>query len=454
MDFLLQKLERGFVFYCLFRFGFSVLGLLVMVVVLALLLVQPFTKPAEAGEIQTERVQQVTGKKAADEKAAHKKMMPKYFQYLRDVDPSIVQEMRYFGSHNFLGRQVEGYEAAECILTNRAAQALKKVQKRLVGQGLSLKVYDCYRPQRAVNDFIGWSKSDEDTTTKAEFYPTLKKSTLFKRGYIARRSAHSRGSTVDLTIIKLPPAKQPQFSLAQQAACFLERSARFLDNSLDFGTGYDCFHEKSHTRSPLIGDVARKNRSLLIEEMAAVGFDNYSKEWWHFSLRNEPFQKTHFDFPIRAKSGKKPRSIEALIKETAIEETVIKKVEPEIDLLQYDLLPVDGELHVVCVSDDDVLNVRSVPLNKRGQKSKQKQAASAIVAAIPFDGVGIVSKGCTGPVKLASWHEFSAQARHKAGTPWCYLVSYKIDARGETVALGGWVSGAYLGGNFTPRTCR
>ncbi len=467
MNFLMKKFQFWCVSYCL-----SFLFYLVLVVVLALLIVQPSAGPVAAAETKTERVQ----------KAAAEKPMPKHFRYLRDVDPSIVQEMRYFGSHNFLGRRVKGYEAAECILTNRAAQALKKVQKKLADKGLSLKVYDCYRPQRAVNDFIGWSKLDEDTTTKAEFYPTLKKSTLFKRGYIARRSAHSRGSTVDLTIIKLPPAEQPHFSFAEQAACFLEKAARYLDNSLDFGTGYDCFHEKSHTRSPLIGEIARKNRSLLVKEMAAVGFENYSKEWWHFSLKNEPFQKTHFDFPIRpirSKGDEKPKSIEALIKETALEkaepenndnldksdEKPSDKVEgeqqqvailsqPDEDLSPYDLLPVDGALRVVCVADDDVLNVRSVPLNKRDQKANEKNAGSAIVAAIPYDGIGVISRGCTGPTKLARWHELSTQRRREAGTPWCYLVSYKMDEDSEAVPLSGWVSGAYLGGNFTHRKCR
>ena len=227
------------------------------------------------------------------------KGLPPFFTYLKAVDETILQEMRYFGVHNFLGRQVKGYEAAECILTRRAALALARVQKRLLKRGLSLKVYDCYRPQVAVDDFIAWSKNN-NKKTKAEFYPTLRKGRLFALGYIARRSGHSRGSTVDLTIVPLPAEKQPAYSAERQVACFADAEARYADNSLDFGTGYDCFHERSHTRNPTIGEVARRNRALLVTEMQRVGFKNYSKEWWHFTLKNEPYKKRHFNFPIKA----------------------------------------------------------------------------------------------------------------------------------------------------------
>lgn len=229
---------------------------------------------------------------------AGEKGLPPFFTYLKAVDDTILQEMRYFGRHNFLGRPVKGYEAAECILTKRAALALHSVQKRLLKRGLSLKVYDCYRPQRAVDDFVTWSKNN-DKKAKPEFYPTLRKGRLFALGYIARRSGHSRGSTVDLTIVPLPADKQPNYSPDRQVACFADAEARFADNSLDFGTGYDCFHELSHTKNPRIGEIARRNRALLVTEMKRVGFDNYSKEWWHFTLKNEPYKKRHFDFPIR-----------------------------------------------------------------------------------------------------------------------------------------------------------
>lgn len=231
--------------------------------------------------------------------AAGEKELPRFFTYLQDVDSSILQDIRYFGSHNFLGRPVKGYQAPHCILTVRAAKALAKVQARLIPQGLSLKVYDCYRPVQAVQDFVGWAQTAGDERTKGEFYPTIDKSKLFKQGYIARRSAHSRGSTVDLAIVPLPVQAEPEFSVSgPMAACHLPKDQRFADNSLDFGTGYDCFHELSHTKNPSITGAARDNRNLLVSEMARAGFTNYSREWWHFSLADEPYRKQQFDFPV------------------------------------------------------------------------------------------------------------------------------------------------------------
>jgi len=225
--------------------------------------------------------------------------LPKGFVYLRDVAPDIVQDIRYFTTHNFLGRRVNGYEAGECILTKRAALALAKVQKRLRKVEWSLKVYDCYRPQRGVSNFVKWAKNANDKKTKAEFYPTLNKKNLFKLHYIAKRSGHSRGSTVDLTIIAWPPEPQPVWSVQHLQACHLPASQRYKDNSLDFGTGYDCFHTLSHTANPKITGPARQHRNILVNEMKKAGFKNYKREWWHFSLKNEPYRRTFFDFPIR-----------------------------------------------------------------------------------------------------------------------------------------------------------
>ena len=225
--------------------------------------------------------------------------LPRFFVYLQDVDPSILQDIRYFGDHNFLGRPVKGYRAPQCILTVRAAKALARVQARLLPKDLSLKVYDCYRPVRAVQDFVDWAQLAGDELTKGEFYPTIDKSLLFKRGYIARRSAHSRGSAVDLAIVPLPVRAEPEFSIGgPMAACHLPKDRRFADNSLDFGTGYDCFHELSHTNNPAIAGDARDNRNLLVSEMARAGFKNYHREWWHFGLVDEPYRKQQFDFPI------------------------------------------------------------------------------------------------------------------------------------------------------------
>ena len=241
-------------------------------------------------------------------RAAAQGGLPAGFVYLRDIAPDIVQDMRYATSHNFLGRPVKGYLAGECILTRRAARALAHVQKRLRRRGLSLKVYDCYRPVRAVRDFVRWARDTRDRKTKAEFYPLIPKTELFKRHYIARHSRHSRGSTVDLTIVRWPARPQPKWDPRHQKACHLPAARRYADNSLDFGTGYDCFHPLSHTANPRITGAARRNRELLVSEMLREGFRNYRREWWHFELINEPFKK-EFDFPVTARpraAGKKP----------------------------------------------------------------------------------------------------------------------------------------------------
>lgn len=224
--------------------------------------------------------------------------VPEGFVYLRSVDQTILQDIRYHGIHNFLGRRVQGYNAPECILTLPAARKLATVQAKLLERNLSLKIYDCYRPGRAVADFVAWAKNLDDTKTRAEFYPTINKDRLFELGYIAERSGHSRGSTVDLAIVKLPAAPEPAFDPSAQQACFNPLGERYGDNSLDFGTGYDCFDILSHTDNREIGDEARANRRLLVDLMADAGFENYEREWWHFTLADEPYPETYFDFPI------------------------------------------------------------------------------------------------------------------------------------------------------------
>ena len=226
--------------------------------------------------------------------------MPENFVYLRDVAPTIIQDMRYFGSHNFVGRPVDGYEAGECLLTRRAAEALARLQLELEAKNLSLKVYDCYRPMSGVRHFIRWAKDRSDTLTKAEFYPLIDKRVLFRKGYIAKRSSHARGSTVDLSIVPIPAANEPDFRIEDpQIACHRPKSERYADNSLDFGTGYDCFHEHSHTAHRAIQGEARSNRLMLVSAMKRHGFRNYRKEWWHFHLVKEPYRRSYFEFPIR-----------------------------------------------------------------------------------------------------------------------------------------------------------
>ena len=216
------------------------------------------------------------------------------------VVPGLVVEMRYFGEHNFLGRPVKGYQAPVCLLTRRAAAALAKVRDELKPLGLGLKVYDCYRPRQAVADFVAWAKDLDDRATQAEFYSTVDKKDLFAKGYIAERSSHSRGSTVDLTIIPLPAPPQEAYRPGRNPRpCFKPAAQRFGDNSLDMGTGFDCFHPLSHTANPQVKPQQRANRLLLKSLMAKYGFKNYELEWWHYTLADEPHPNTYFDFPVR-----------------------------------------------------------------------------------------------------------------------------------------------------------
>lgn len=225
--------------------------------------------------------------------------MPDFFVNVEARVPSILLDMRYHGPHNFIGERIEGYNVPKCLLTREAAAALAKVQKELESQSLSLKVYDCYRPQRAVNHFIRWAKDINDTKTKKEFYPTINKRDLLRKVYIGARSAHSRGSSIDLTLVPLPAPEQAAYQPGDTLReCYLPAEERFKDNSIDMGTGYDCFHELSHTAHRKIGKTQHNNRMLLKRIMEKHGFKNYEKEWWHFTLRNEPFPKTYFDFVI------------------------------------------------------------------------------------------------------------------------------------------------------------
>ena len=223
---------------------------------------------------------------------------PDDFLDVETVIPSIILDIRYYSPHNFVGVRVDGYEAPKCYLTKPAAEALARVQEELAGFSLSLKVYDCYRPQRAVNHFVRWAADVDDLKTRQEFYPQIDKSRLFD-GYIAKKSGHSRGSTVDLTITSRPAPAQEEYSPGQELfACDLPADQRFKDNSLDMGTGFDCFSELSHTQNPAIGPAQRVNRMLLKTLMEKHGFVNYSKEWWHYGFKDEPYKDRYFDFPI------------------------------------------------------------------------------------------------------------------------------------------------------------
>ena len=250
--------------------------------------------------------------------------MPEDFVYLRDVDPTILQDMRYAGRGNFTGAKVPGYEAPECVLVRQAAEALKDVQSGLRGKGLTLKVYDCYRPARAVAAFVDWAKQPDDPHTKTTYYPNLPKQALFP-DYIAMRSGHSRGATMDLTLVpvaaeaeaspeteaspatKASPATEtsPTTETAKPRACTAPQKGHAPDGSIAMGTSFDCFDVKANTAGLGLSKEERANRDALVEIMQAHGFSNYPKEWWHFTLEPEPYPDTIFDFPIAPRTSDK-----------------------------------------------------------------------------------------------------------------------------------------------------
>ncbi|WP_372499613.1 M15 family metallopeptidase [Streptomyces lichenis] len=228
---------------------------------------------------------------------------PDGFTALRAVDPTVRQDIRYAGSHSFVGAPVDGYRRPVCLLTRPAAQALRGAQRRLLRAGYSLKVYDCYRPQRAVDHFVRWARDPADQRTKGEFYPRVAKSRLFADGYIAERSGHSRGSTVDVTLVRLPAARPgPPVPGKPGAPCHAPVGERAPDGSVDMGTAFDCFDPLSRTADPRIGPVQRANRRLLVEALEAQGFVNLPQEWWHFTFAPEPYPGTVFDFPVSERS--------------------------------------------------------------------------------------------------------------------------------------------------------
>ncbi|MFE1443754.1 M15 family metallopeptidase [Streptomyces sp. NPDC058739] len=228
---------------------------------------------------------------------------PVDFVALSGVDRTIIQEMRYFTPHNFVGERVDGYRRPLCVLTRPAAEALRTAQRRLLRQGYSLKVYDCYRPQRAVDHFVRWAQDLDAEDMKAEFFPDVDKSRLFDDGYIAAKSGHSRGSTVDLTLVKLPARPTRPYRPGEPLVpCYAPQEERFPDNSVDMGTGYDCFDTRSHTLDPRATGAQRANRLRLKATLESLGFVNLAEEWWHYTYKPEPYPDTYFDFPVTAGS--------------------------------------------------------------------------------------------------------------------------------------------------------
>ena len=205
-----------------------------------------------------------------------KNSLPEGFVYIGDILPDVIFEIRYFSTYNFVGERVEGYILPVAIISLEAANALKQANVELREAGYAIKVFDAFRPQRAVNHFVRWAEAKYDVKTQAYFYPDIDKKSLIPDGYIAERSGHSRGSTVDLTIIDMMTGKE-----------------------LDMGSPFDFFGLESHHDTDLITDEQAQNRLILKNAMVNAGFRPYAEEWWHYTLENEPFPDTYFDFPVK-----------------------------------------------------------------------------------------------------------------------------------------------------------
>lgn len=198
-----------------------------------------------------------------------------YFVNVQKAIPAISLDIRYFSEDNFMGTRVDGYKKPLAFVTKETGKALLKVQSELSKEGLGLKIFDAYRPQKGVNHFVRWAKIPSDTLTKSKYYPQTNKADVFELGYVASKSGHSRGSTLDLTLIYLESGKE-----------------------VDMGSGWDFFGEISWHAATNISKQQKANRNKLKDVMLKFGFKLYTKEWWHYTLTDEPFPKTYFDFDV------------------------------------------------------------------------------------------------------------------------------------------------------------
>jgi len=227
--------------------------------------------------------------------------LPADFVYLRDLDATILQDIRYAGSNNFVGRPLAGYAVAECMVRRDVAERLQRIQRQLAAENLSLKMFDCYRPARAVADIWAWAHDGKETAADRRFSPAFAKQDLFRLGYIARHSGHSTGAALDLTLVDLKAGNSAAFDAQKTYAdCTAPAEARAPEGSVDMGTGYDCTDVKGHTAATAITPAQRRWRQKLVAAMAGQGFVNYFREWWHFSLPGGGH--VAYDFPIQART--------------------------------------------------------------------------------------------------------------------------------------------------------
>lgn len=225
----------------------------------------------------------------------------KGFVYLSEIDPTILVSLRYYGNENFVGKPVDGYKQPVVIMTRQAAQALKQAHEVVKKDGYRLVVYDAYRPQQAVNHFVRWGADVADKAKENQYYPRVAKDQVFDLGYVAKRSGHSRGSTVDLTIIK---EGDKLHDVIEHERCLCDGyTIKYLDDgTVDMGSSFDMFDDVSHSDSKLISQECQQRRDYLKKVMQDCGFNNIKEEWWHFTLKNEPYpankDESYFNFPI------------------------------------------------------------------------------------------------------------------------------------------------------------
>lgn len=210
-----------------------------------------------------------------DNNSFSKQTMPESFVLVSDVVPDVIQEIRYYSTYNFVGERIDAYNAPVAILSKEAAVALKKASEDFKAQGFYIKIFDTYRPQSSVDHFIRWSQDQNNVKMKPFFYPDVNKEDLFKLGYVAEKSSHSRGSTLDITIVDAKTGKE-----------------------VDMGSPFDLFNEISHHNSNKITSEQQQNREIIKNTMERNGFKSYPTEWWHYTLQNEPYPDTYFDFSV------------------------------------------------------------------------------------------------------------------------------------------------------------
>lgn len=224
--------------------------------------------------------------------------LPDGFVYLSDVDPTILQHVFYYGTHNFMGTPIDGYKAPKIILTEKAALALKNVQSDVRKDNYTLLVTDAYRPQKAVDHFVRWSEDISDQKMKQHYYPNIDKRDAFALEYVMKKSGHSRGSTMDLTLIEIGKTYNPNPSAIERKLNNGQTIYRWDDNTCDMFTSVDLMDPASWPNTTLIEAPYMNNRNYLRQKMEAQNFKQLHTEWWHFTLVNEPFNNTYFDFDV------------------------------------------------------------------------------------------------------------------------------------------------------------